>query len=97
MFQLTRSLSPTRDLQEKILKAPNKFTTQTKFELSNVYEEVIKNILLNLDTSNATGMDQIPATFLRDSAEVLAPPFRNIMNSSIKPSTFPEECKFFQS
>ena len=36
-------------------------------------------------------MDQIPAKFLRDSAEVLALPLRNIINLSIKESTFPEE------
>ena len=38
-------------------------------------------------------MDQIPAKFLRDVAEVLALPLRNIINISIKLSTFPEECK----
>ena len=38
-------------------------------------------------------MDQIPAKFLRDGAEVLALPLRNIINLSIKLSTFPEECK----
>ena len=38
-------------------------------------------------------MDQIPAKFLWGSAEVLALPLRNIVNLSIKLSTFPEECK----
>ena len=38
-------------------------------------------------------MDQIPSKYLRDGAEVLALPLRNIINSSIKLSTFPEECK----
>ena len=38
-------------------------------------------------------MDQIPSKFLRDSAEVLALPLRNIINLSIKLSTFPEEYK----
>ena len=38
-------------------------------------------------------MDQIPAKFLRDCAEVLAFPLRNKINLSIKLSTFPEECK----
>ena len=38
-------------------------------------------------------MDQIPAKFLRDGAEVLALPLRNIINLSIKLSTFAEECK----
>ena len=38
-------------------------------------------------------MDQIPAKFLEDGDEVLALPLRNIINVSIKLSTFPEECK----
>ena len=87
-------------------RAPNKFTSQTTknyyaktscnvsndFEFSNVSEDV-KKILLSLDTSKAAGIDQIPAKFLRDGAEVLALPLRNIINLSIKLSTFPEECK----
>ena len=94
-------------LQEKLPKAPNKFTSQTTknyyaktscivsndFEFSNVSEEDIRKILLSFDTSKAAGMDKIPATFLRDGAEVLAPLMRNIMNLSIKLPTFPEESK----
>ena len=38
-------------------------------------------------------MDQIPAKYLRDGAEVLALPLGNIINLSIKLSAFPEECK----
>ena len=38
-------------------------------------------------------MDQIPAKCLRDGAEALALPLGNIINLSIKLSTFPEECK----
>ena len=38
-------------------------------------------------------MDQIPAKFLRDGAEVLAFPLGNIIHLSIKLSTFPGECK----
>ena len=94
-------------LQEKLPRVPNKFTSQTTknyyaktscnvsndFEFSNVSEEDVKKILLSLDASKAAGMDQIPAKFLRDCAEVLAFPLRNKINLSIKLSTFPEECK----
>ena len=38
-------------------------------------------------------MDQIPAKFLRNGAEVLALPLRNLINLSVKLSNFPEECK----
>ena len=88
-------------------RAPNKFTSQTTknyyaktscnvsndFEFSNVSEEDVKKILLSLDTSKAAGMDQIPAKFLRDGDEVLALPMENIINLSIKLSTFPGKCK----
>ena len=94
-------------LQEKLPKAPNKFTSQTTknyyaktscnvlndFKLSNASEEVIKKISLSLDTSEATGMDQIPAKLLRDGAEVLALPLSNMINLLIKFPTFSEECK----
>ena len=63
------------------------------FEFLNISEEVIKKILLRLDTSKAAEMDEILAKFLRVGPEVLALPFRNIINLSIKLSTFPEECK----
>ena len=76
-------------LQEEFPTAPNKFTSQTTksyyakiscnvsngFEFSNVSEDEVKKILLSPDTSKAAGMDQIPAKFLRDGAEVLALPF----------------------
>ena len=65
--------------------------------LSNLSDEVSKKILLNLDTSKAAGMDQIPAKFLWDGAEVLALLLRNIINLSIKLSTFPEERKIVKS
>ena len=94
-------------LQKKLPRAPNKSTSQTTknyyaktscnisndFEFSNISEEDTKKILLSLDTNKVAGMDQIPANFLRDRAEVMALPFRNIINLSIKFSTFPEECK----
>ena len=38
-------------------------------------------------------MDQISAKSLRNGAEVLALFSRNIINLSIKQSTFPEDCK----
>ena len=64
----------TGDLQETLPKAPNKFTSQTAKNYyaktachvsndcsSNVSDEVIKKILLSLDTSKAVGIDQILA------------------------------------
>ena len=86
---------------------PNKFSSQTTknyyakilcnvsndFEFSIVSGEDVKKILLSLATSKAAGMEQIPAKHLRDGADVLALPLRNITNLSLKLSTSPEECK----
>ena len=63
-----------------------------RIQFSNVSEEDVKKILHSLDTSKAAGMNQIPAKFLRNGAEVLALPLRNIINLSIKLSTFREKC-----
>ena len=38
-------------------------------------------------------MDEISRRFLKDGAEVLAKPICDIINLSIKPSTFPDKCK----
>ena len=95
------------DLQEKLLKATNKVTSQTTkncyaktscnvssdFELSNPSEEVIKKILISLNTGKAAGMNQIPAKFLRDDAEVSALPLRNIIKLSIKLPNHPSHRK----
>lgn len=38
-------------------------------------------------------MNQIPAKFVKEAADVLAYSLSNIINSSIKLSVFPQECK----
>ena len=67
------------------------------FKLSNVSAEIIKKTLLSLDTNEATEMDQIPARFVRDGDEKSALPLINIINLSIKLSTFLEESKITKS
>ena len=92
-------------LQKKLPRAPNKFTSQetknyfktscnvsSDLEFSNVSEDVRK-ILLSFNTSKSAKMDQIPAKYLRDGAQVMALPLRNIINLSINSLTLPKECK----
>ena len=65
--------------------------------MSNGSKEIIKRILLGLDTIKDSGIDQIPVKrFLKDGTEVLGLPSRYIMNLSIKLSIFPAEYKFAQ-
>ena len=64
-----------------------------KFELVCITEESIKKLLCCLDVSKAPGMDEISPRFLKDDAEVLAKPIRDIINLTIKLLTFPDKCK----
>ena len=63
--------------------------------MPNVSEEVIKKILLSLDTSKSAGMEQISAKILRDSPELLALPLRSKVNLLVKLSTinYQDWCK----
>ena len=47
----------------------------------------------DLKISKATGIDSIPARFLKDGAEVIAKPLAQIINLSIATRKFPKDCK----
>ena len=64
-----------------------------KFELLYITENITKKLLCCLDVSKAPGIDEIPSRFLKDGAEILAKPISDIINLSIKLSTFPDKCK----
>ena len=64
-----------------------------KFELVCITEQTIKKLLTCLDVSKAPGMDEISPRFLEDGTEVLAKPDCDIINLSIKLSTFPDKCQ----
>ncbi|KAK3085363.1 hypothetical protein FSP39_002164 [Pinctada imbricata] len=68
-------------------------TSNHKFVLSNVSEEFIFKELRNLNTGKSTGLDGIPARFLKDAAEVLKIPITFIINLSITNQTVPEDLK----
>ena len=64
-----------------------------KFELLYITEDITKKLLYCLDVSKAPGIDEIPSRFLKDGAEILAKPISDIINLSIKLSTFPDKYK----
>ena len=95
----------TGNLVKKLPKPPLKFNSDKtmmfyeklksnleKFELVCIMEETIKKLCC-LDVSKAPGMDEISPRFLKDGAEVLAKPICDIINLSVKLSTFPDKCK----
>ena len=70
-----------------------KGVSQDKFELSPVSEQFIFNELRKLNVSKSTGLDMIPAKFLKEGAKILYKPLSYLINLSIFTSTFPEEMK----
>ena len=62
-------------------------------KLRYITENITKKLLCCLDVSKAPGIDEMPSRCLKDGAEMLANPISDIINLSIKLSTFPEKCK----
>ncbi len=64
------------------------------FSFEKVSEAVVLEKLKNLNSSKATGLDNIPARFLRDAAEVITPCITHIINMSIEQGYCPNDFKF---
>ena len=71
----------------------DKLNGKEKFKFQEVSESSVEKLLKEIDTSKATGIDQIPAKFLKDAAPVISVHITKIINLSIKTETFPSECK----
>ena len=63
------------------------------FELQNLTEKETLGLLRGLGRDKATGLDNIPARFLRDGAIIIANPLTHIINLSISTGTVPEDMK----
>ena len=66
---------------------------ENKFYLKTVSEDFVYKELCNLKIGKSTGLDGIPARFLRDGAEVLKIPVTFIINMSISEKTVPSDLK----
>ena len=66
-----------------------KGVVENSFHFSTVSE----NLLNGLTASKATGMDSLPARFLKDGAEVIAFPLSHIINLSLHSNQIPEDMK----
>ena len=60
------------------------------FKLPLANEKDIENIIKNLDTSKAMGIDNIPARLVKQSADVIYRPLTKILNKSIDKDNFPD-------
>ena len=63
-----------------------KGVVENSFHFLTVGEEEIENLLNGLTASKATGLDSLPARFLKDGAEVIACPLAHIINLSLHSS-----------
>ena len=94
------------NLVTKLLKAPGRFSsvfyylfyagkgaTLNYFELQNLTEKETIRLLRGLGRHKATGLDDIPARFLRDGAHIIANPLTHIINLSISTGTVPGDMK----
>jgi hypothetical protein len=66
---------------------------QSQFKLVSVDEDFIFKELSKLNISKSTGLDNIPAKFLRDGAETLKAPITYLINLSITSGSVPSELK----
>ena len=63
------------------------------FELHEVSEDFIFDEINNLNIAKSTGLDGLPARFLKDAAEIIKTPITTIINLSIRSQVFPDEMK----
>jgi hypothetical protein len=92
-------------LVEKLPPRPNIFgetfinnfykhkVAENEFGLSAVNEELICSHLKKICISKATGLDKLPARFIKDAADVIAPCITHIVNLSINLGDVPKELK----
>ena len=66
---------------------------EKKFEINTLSPIEVKNVILKLNTSKATGYDGISPELLKDSAEIIAESLTVIFNKSIETGIFPDDLK----
>ena len=67
--------------------------TKDVFSLSIVSGDEIKKILHKMSSCKATGIDRIPAKFVKDGAEHICLPITHIINLSIHTNKIPNDLK----
>ena len=63
------------------------------FKLHEISEDFVFKELSTLNVNKSTGLDGLPARFLRDAAEVIKGPITHIVNISIRTEIFPSDMK----
>ena len=63
------------------------------FDLQQVTVEHVSEILSGLNSSKATGLDNIPARFVKDGSKCIAYPLAHIFNLSLRSGIIPQDLK----
>ena len=66
---------------------------QNGFSLAKVDEEKVLTMLQKINTSKSTGLDNLPAKFLKDAAPIISKPLTHIINMSIECGDIPCDMK----
>ena len=69
------------------------YKDRKNFSFTECCDEQIQKILENFNITKAAGIDNLHSRFLKDGAEILSSPLKQICNLSLKLSVFPNECK----
>ncbi len=67
--------------------------TDKSFEINRLSSINVKNVILKINTSKATGHDRISPKLLKDSADIIAESLTVIFNKSIETGIFPDDLK----
>jgi hypothetical protein len=71
----------------------NKKTSENLFILKHVGANFVYKELCNLNVTKSTGLNGIPARFLKDAAPIIKIPITFLINQSISEETVPDELK----
>ena len=63
------------------------------FRLNSVHRDMVYRHLINLKDSKSTGLDSLPAKFVKDGATVVADPITHIINLSLGTGLIPVDMK----
>ncbi len=67
--------------------------TDKSFQLSPITNNFVKLQLQNLRANKAIGLDKISSRLLKDSADVIAPSLKALINKSFREDNFPNNWK----
>ena len=66
---------------------------QNSFNLTSATEDQVYNHLMKINVSKSTGLDNLPAKFVKEAAPVISKPLTHIINLSIESGEIPTDMK----